>query len=373
MGRITPSLGTRDREVALSRLRDLDRTKAVELGLIQPQPQEAHDDVSIVQGWKLYLQRCEQPEILEGVSPATRQRYRAVRDKHVEFCRKKNYQKWSDMTKKTTKEYGSWLAKKKRADRTIVLELNVICSIVKWLVEEEYLPPSCRFLLKLSKPEGSTTFCYTQKQVARMVDFCNMTPNLIWLAQVITALATSGLRINELAKLRWTDIDFPSSTIRLTDERARPRRKQTGHERRIKGKRGRALPMHPAFRDVLAVLSRHRDGLIFRGQNGGRLNDRRVLEALQGRVIKSLKKEFPTPRGEIGFANGTIHGLRHFFCSEAYRNGAKDAELLEWLGHRDSEIMKLYRHLRREDSHRRMEQINFLGSDDGEDCESDVA
>ena len=35
--------------------------------------------------------------------------------------------------------------------------------------------------------------------------------------------------------------------------------------------------------------------------------------------------------------------------------------------------MKPYRHLRREDSHRRMEQINFLGSDDGGDRDNDVA
>ena len=124
--------------------------------------------------------------------------------------------------------------------------------------------------------------------------------------------------------------------------------------------------MHRAFRDVLTALPRHRDGLIFRGEKGGRLSDRRVLEGLQGRVIEPIKQEFPTPEGETGFVDGTIHGLRHFFCSEAYRNGAKDAELLEWLGHRDSEMMKLYRHLRREDSHRRMEQITFLGSDDGE-------
>ena len=277
------------------------------------------------------------------------------------------------MTKKTTLEYGAWLAKKEYADRTIVLELNVICSVVKWLVEEEHLPAACRFLLKLSKPDGSTTFCYTKRQVTRMIAFCYSAPTLVWLGQVITALATSGLRINELAKLRWTDIDFPSNTIRLTDERARPRRKQTGRERRIKGKRGRALPMHPAFREVLAALPRHRDGLVFHGQKGGLLSDRRVLEALQGRVVEPLKKEFPTPEGETGFANGTVHGLRHYFCSEAYRNGATDAELLEWLGHRDSKMTNLYRHLRPEDGQRRMEQINFLGSDDEEELDGNVA
>ena len=98
-----------------------------------------------------------------------------------------------------------------------------------------------------------------------------------------------------------------------------------------------------------------------------------VLHRLQRRVIEALEQEFPTPEGEIGFADGTVHGLRHFFCSKAYRNGAKDAKLLEWMGHRNSQIRDLYRHLHREDSHNRMEQINFLGSDDGEEHESDVA
>lgn len=166
-----PSLGTKDREEALRRLRDLDIHKAAEVGLIQLNDQMVSDDVAIDRGWQLYMDRCEQPEILEGVSEGTRKRYRAVRDKHMAFC---------------------------------------------------------RFLLKLSKPDGSTTFCYTKQQVTRIIAFCYASPSLVWLGQVITALATSGLRINELAKLRWTDIDLPSNTIRLTDERARPRRKQTG-------------------------------------------------------------------------------------------------------------------------------------------------
>lgn len=362
-----PSLGTRDRDEALRLLRDLDRQKAIDVGLIQAQKPAAANDVRIEVGWRLYMERCDQPEILGGVSPATRKRYDGIRNKHTQFCSQKGYLHWSEVTKKMTGEYGLWLATKGLADRTIVLELNLICSVVKWLVEE-HLPPASRFLLKLSKPEGSTTYCYTRQEVTRMVAFCNATPDLMWLARVITALATSGLRINELANLRWTDVDLSSDTIRLTDERARPRRKQTGHERRIKGKRGRAIPMHPALRAVVEALPRHRDGLVFRGQQGGRLRDRLVLGALQRRVIAPLSKEFPTPEGETGFAHGTIHGLRHYFCSEAYRSGARDAELLEWLGHRVSEIMKLYRHLRPEESHHRMEKINFFESDDEEDC-----
>ena len=191
-----PSLGTKDREEALRRLRELDITKAIEVGLVEVLERSLPVDVEMERGWRLYMDRCEQPEILEGVSETTRKRYRAVREKHMEFCREKGYTTWSAMTKRTTNEYGAWLAKKDYADRTIVLELNVICSVTKWLVEEEHLPPACRFLLKLSKPDGSTTFCYTKNQVSRMISFCYASSTLVWLGQVITVLATTGLRIN---------------------------------------------------------------------------------------------------------------------------------------------------------------------------------
>jgi integrase len=194
-----------------------------------------------------------------------------------------------------------------------------------------------------------------------MVSHCYADPMLPWLGNVISASAATGLRINELANLRWADIDFVAESIRITDERARPRRRQSGLERRLKGKRGRALPLNLNLRNLLLRLPRHRDGLVMRGKNGGKLNDRRVLEALQGKVIKSLVNEFPTPDGEIGFEHGTTHGLRHYFVSEAYRNGATDAELVEWLGHRDSQLLRVYRHLRPEDGRAKLLNIDFLG------------
>jgi len=357
------SLESRDRDAALRALQELDLHMAIRAGLVEAEePQILETDLSIVDGWATYLLRCEDPEILGGVSPATRKRYRAVQDKHIQFCAVSGIACWSQVDKKATNDYGRWLAKKKSlADRTIVLELNLVCSVVKWLVEQNHLPPHCRFLLKLSKPDGTTTFCYTKDQVRRMIGYCDAEPALGWLGRVITALATTGLRINELAKLRWTDIDFAADTIRLTDERARPRRRQSGSERRVKGKRGRALPLNPALRSLLLQLPRHKDGLVFRSKSGGKLNDRRALEALQNRVIMPLVEEFPTPEGEIGFEQGTNHGFRHYFASEAFRNGATEAQLVAWLGHRDSQLLQIYRHLRPEDGHRQMQRVDFLG------------
>jgi integrase len=364
-----PSLNTKDQYEARQRLIELDAYMAVQLGLASEShiSSDATADLTLAEGWELYIERCRQPEILEGISARSCQRYQAVRDKHLTFCHNKGYRFWSDITKATTQKYGKWLAEQDYSDNTIVLELNLICAISKWHVEEQRLPPECRFFLKLSKSGETTTYCYSREQVTEMIKYCQSDPDLHWIGRVIVGLATSGMRINELAGLRWSDVDIASKTIRLSDERSRARRQQMGTERRLKGKRGRSIPMHPEFYRAIEGIPRSRDGLIFRGKMGGKIRDRRVLEVLQKNVIENLKSKFPTPPGEIGFANGTVHGLRHYFCSEAYRDGATDAELLDWLGHKDSVIMQRYRHLREEDSRRRMEQISFFDRGDEKD------
>jgi len=89
----------------------------------------------------------------------------------------------------------------------------------------------------------------------------------------------------------------------------------------------------------------------------------RVLKVLLRDVIRPLKQRFPTPPGEIGFEHGRVHSFRHYFVSEAFRQGATEGEVMEWVGHRDSKIVAHYRHLRKADSHRRMEKVDFLGGD----------
>ena len=49
------------------------------------------------------------------------------------------------------------------------------------------------------------------------------------------------------------------------------------------------------------------------------------------------------------------------FCSEDFRNSATEAEVLNWLGDRDSQMIHIYRHLRQDDSKRKMNEIDFVG------------
>ena len=91
------------------------------------------------------------------------------------------------------------------------------------------------------------------------------------------------------------------------------------------------------------------------------------LSAVVTILVMPLAARFPTPEGEIGFADGTLHGFRHYFCSQAFMGGASEGEIRDWLGHAESKMVEHYRHLRNEDSQRRMRQIDFLGNSENGD------
>lgn len=358
------SLSTRDRDKAMSNLRLLDRKKAVELGLASGSVDQGNGlDISLPQGWKLFLEHCNRPEVMGGVSRNTFKRYRAVRDKHVEQCEKNRITNWNQVTKQATEKYGQWLARNNYADRSIYLELMLVKSVQQWLIDEKHIPESCRFKLPMRRPEGTDTYCYSQDEVRAMVEHCEANPDLKWLKNVVITLACTGLRISEAASLRHSDVDLKSNSIHLTDERNSRRRQQLGNARRTKGRRSRALPIHPQLREVLEGLERQPDGRLLHGPRGGKLKPDTVRRILIREVLEPLKEKFPTPEGEIGFEHGRLHSFRHYFASQSFLSGASEGEIMEWVGHRDSKMVAHYRHLKNEDSQRKMQQINFLGTD----------
>lgn len=360
------SLGTRDREEALANLRALDRQKAVELGIASVVP-PASESVSIEHGWTDFLSHCGRPQVLGGVSPGSLKRYRAVRDKHVTFCRQQRIAGWEQITRAHLERYGKHLHGKDYADRTIHLELVTVKSALDWLIGEKRVAETCRFRLSLSKPQGTDTYCYQPAEVHAMIERCRSQPALAWLADVILALACTGFRISELASLRTSDIDLASNTIRLTDERSSARRRKTGAVRTTKGRRSRTVPIHPLLRSVLEQMPQHSDGRLFHGPRGGKLKPDTVRRILIRDVLEPLKKRFPTPPGEIGFEHGRLHSFRHYFVSQAFLSGASEGEIQEWVGHQDSKMVAHYRHLRNEDSQRKMQRIQILGTMDAPD------
>ena len=357
------SLGTKDHTEALDALRQLDLVQAVELHLADPTVLDDSLDVrlSLADGIQLYRDHVGRSRVTGGARPSTQKRYRAVFDKFQPFAIKQRVQFWNDVTARHLERYAAWLDGEGYAYRTEFLELTTIKQAVNWFINEKHLPETCRIRLPLTRPTGTDTYCWTVQEVAAILARCNEVSELIWLGDVLTALACTGMRISELAALRWSDIDFGANVIKLVDETAKVVRDRGRTARQIKNRRSRSFPINDDLRPTLERIEHHADGRVFHGPRDGVLSPDIARRTLIKEVLTPLAKNFPTPVGEIGFEDGRLHSFRHYFCSVCANTGVPEPVVMRWLGHHDSAMVRHYYHLHDDEAQRQMQRLNFVG------------
>ncbi len=347
---------------ALTALQQLDTLKAVEAGLTARSTmfEDQGRPLSLSDGSKRYLAHVGRPAVTGGASKTTTKRYSAVFDKFTKYLKDEGVHDWRSVTKARVQAYGGWLDENDYEYSTEYFELTVIKQALNWMIEEKLIPASCKFSLPLKKPVGTTTYCYKPAEVAAMVAHCRATPSLRWLGDVIVALAHTGLRISELANLRWSDINAELTRIMLVDESRKGAQVHRAVARTTKTHRDRMLPIHSKLRAVLAALPRHLDGRVFHGPNGGVLKPDTLRNILIRDVLEPLAKQFPS-KGQQGLSDGRLHSLRHYFTSAAASSGEVDAEtLMTWLGHRDSRMVRHYYHVFEDRAVKQMQNIEFV-------------
>ena len=361
------SLETDRLEEARENLKLLDLSKAIELGQadagVLDEYRAGTDGLSLEEGKKKYLAYVARPPVMGGAGESTTKRYRAVFAKFIEFAQGNGVTTWSQVGKGMLEKYGTWLDEDGYAYASEYLELTTLKQAMKWMIGEKLIPKSCGFELELKKPQGTSTYCYTAAEVAAMIIHCHTKLELKWLGDVIVALTHTGLRIGELATLRWSDLDEDLTKITLVDERQRAVRQRRAEARATKTHRDRTLPVHENLREVLSPMKKkpHRDGRVFHGPGGGILKPDTLRNILKRDVLTPLAKQFPSRTG-LGIADGRLHSFRHYFCSIAANGGVPEQILMTWLGHRDSRMVKHYYHLHEPESRRQMDKIDFAGT-----------
>jgi integrase len=149
-------------------------------------------------------------------------------------------------------------------------------------------------------------------------------------AAIYLTAAFTGLRRGELIGLRWRDVDFPGSLIRVR------RSYSYGGLTVPKSGKARAVPLAPEVARALARLGARplwtgEDDLVFPGETGDFLDGsalrRRYLAAQQLAGIKALR----------------FHDLRHTFGTRMIAV-ADIVRVKEWMGHVDIETTMRYLH-----------------------------
>lgn len=355
------SLGTRNRAEANQQLHLLDRKLAIENGIVvEPLGDTAFPAIPIGVGMGQYLDHCRRPRVMGGKTEGTIKRYRSVGDKFAAFCKKKGIASWQGVSKMIIEQYGGDLDRQEYAQRTISLEMHLVQHVVHWFIDEKRLPEQMRMKLGLKKLTGSDTYCYSRAEVSAILDHCKSDADLAWLYDLLATLAMTGIRIGEAVQLRHADIEWePRPILRIADEGASHRKAKMKSARKTKGKRGRIVPIHPDLASVLQRIERNRDGYVFHGPRGGRLKADTARVIFKRDVVEPLADQFPTEVGDIGFVHARFHSFRHYFVSQCSAAGASDGQIMDWVGHKDSEMVSIYRHQFDAAGQERMQSIRF--------------
>lgn len=125
----------------------------------------------------------------------------------------------------------------------------------------------------------------------------------------------TGLRLSEVAQLRWGDVSLEASTIVVRDG---------------KGGRARSVPIHRRLAvELLAVADRDPARAVIGSRDGAVLHPKTVAEIFS-RWLRA--------RG----VTITAHQLRHTFATEMLRAGAPLPDIQAALGHRSLETTQVY-------------------------------
>ena len=328
------SLGSKDKQEAIANLHRLDRLQAESIGLTPRAKSTGQPRLPIGMGRKLFDEHTSRPRLVGGAKATTQKRYKAIFDKFVPFLGSKRIVDWNQVTERTLSDYADHLTEQEYAYKTVYGELSTIKTAFKWLCSEGHLGRE-PLKLKLRKAECQRPYCYTEREVTAMIHHCCQSTELDWLRGVIIALSCTGLRIGELASLRWSDIRIDNRTLTISDESGFVNK--SSERRSTKSSRSRHIPIHENLAALLESLPR-RSTSVFLGPRGGRLKPDTVRNILVREVIKPLSKQFPKKfPGERSFEDGRLHSFRHYFCSTCANTGIPERVVMAWLGHSSSE------------------------------------
>ena len=149
-------------------------------------------------------------------------------------------------------------------------------------------------------------------------------------AAIFLTAAFTGLRMGELIALRWRDVDFAGSLMRVRASYA------AGALTAPKSGKVRSVPLAPDVAQALARLAQREwftgeDDLVFPGEVG---------EFLDG---SALRRRYKEALARAGLRSLRFHDLRHTFGTRMIAK-ADIRRVQEWMGHADIQTTMRYLH-----------------------------
>lgn len=222
--------------------------------------------------------------------------------------------------------------------KTINIELYCLSNMLRRAIEWNYLKqlPKIKFLKYQSKPPRFLS----EAEMQELMDSASP-----WLQPVLLVLRNTGLRVSELCRLAWKDIDFENDLLLVMNS---------------KGNDYRPIPINEELRTTLLFL---KENYVLQKQCRTIPRSRKQMQYvfchIDGSPLKSFRTSFEKAVKKSGLLNVTPHTLRHSFASHLVMNGVDLPTVKELLGHKNIVTTMIYAHLSNEHKAKAVKKLSW--------------
>lgn len=281
---------------------------------------------SLIEGFISYL------GVERGLAQNTLMAYRRDLLHYSAFLENHGVQTPDMVSRERITEYLFQLKKGGLQVTSICRRLAAIKMFHRFLARESFAREDPTALIETPRIWKRVPDVLSQKEAAQLIkaaqgrDWQNIRDTAI-----IELLYASGMRVSELADLKWEHVNFDVGYIRCSG----------------KGSKERIVPIgRQARKAIREYLDNVRPGLIRKGQNPSELFLSRLGRRLSRQSIWKLIKHYALNAGirkEL-----KPHTLRHSFATHLLECGADLRSVQEMLGHADISTTQIYTHVDRE-------------------------
>jgi integrase len=252
----------------------------------------------------------------EGRQPTTIKRYKGIFKSFADFSHCNKITKIEQLDQRLLNQFRMDRADKIK-DSTRYYETERLVEFGSYLMSEGLLVQNPFSLGKLRKAIKEPLPWFTLPEVEQILNLARLEDS-----RIFEVLAFTGLRIGEMSRLKWSDIDFKKGVLTVLSTIKNP----------TKGKSSRVIPMHSRVIKVLTNTS-IRSSYVFNSSPSSKHpdGDGQINKSGLSTRLKKICKKLSI--------NGCVHSFRKFFCSYMANKGVPVLTLKEWSGHKEIRVL----------------------------------
>jgi len=260
-----------------------------------------------------------------GLSPRTVAAYRRDLERYSDELGRQEIRGVENASEHDVRRFMARLHRQGLGSRSIQRLLSATRSFYRWLMREGLASHNPAAQVRAPKAARKLPGTLDTDAVARLLDIRDDSPLALRDKAIMELFYSSGLRLSELAGLRWDQVDAASGLVTVTG----------------KGNKTRVVPLGSYAAAALAAWNR------VRGQFAG-FDEPSVFVSSRGnpisvRTIQVRIKYWASRQGLPQKVHP--HLLRHSFASHLLESSGDLRAVQELLGHADISTTQVYTHL----------------------------